>query len=321
MNLAESKYQGMSEQFSNEEITPDATDSWVDLLPPNLRPYLRLMRADRPIGTWLLVIPCFWGLGLAALSEGGISFWLSLWYAILFSVGAFVMRGAGCVYNDIVDKDFDAQVERTANRPIPAGLVSMRQAWMLLIGLCLTGLLILIQFNLTTIIVGISSLALVAGYPFMKRITWWPQAWLGLTFNWGVLVGWTAITGSLSITPILAYIAGIFWTLGYDTIYAHQDKEDDALIGVKSTALRLNDETKTWLLYFYVGFVFFISLAGVPVGASHWFFIGLIFPVLHLIWQIVALKKDEPAVCLNIFKSNRETGLMIVLALLMGFYV
>jgi len=217
-------------------------DNWVDRFAPSrAKPYLRLMRADRPIGTWLLLLPCWQGLALAgAAVDAPLSTYLL--YAFLFSIGAFVMRGAGCAYNDIVDREFDLQVERTALRPIPSGQISVRHAWTFLFALCLVGLFILLQFNALTITLGFSSLLLVSAYPFMKRITWWPQAWLGLTFNWGALMGYAAIAGKLSLAAILLYAAGIAWTLGYDTIYAHQDKEDDALIGVKSSA-------RAWVKY------------------------------------------------------------------------
>ncbi len=303
--------------------TPDApTLSWVDRMPAYARPYLRLMRADRPIGTWLLLIPCWWGLTLAALAgrNPDFGFWGYLFYATLFTIGAFVMRGAGCVYNDIVDRDIDAKVARTSLRPLPAGDVKLWQAWAFLIGLSLIGLVVLLQFNRFTIYVGLAALALVAAYPFMKRVTWWPQAWLGLTFNWGILVGWAAVTGSLSATALLLYIGGIFWTLGYDTIYAHQDKDDDALIGVKSTALRLQENTRTWLLIFYTGMIFFTSLAGLMAGLESLFFYALAAPVLHLAWQIWRLDQDNSDICLMLFKANRETGLMILLAIFFGYF-
>ncbi len=311
----------MVDETIQSSATPDAPAlSWVDGMPAFVRPYLRLMRADRPIGTWLLLIPCWWGLTLAALQTGGVTPWQFFSDAILFGIGAFVMRGAGCVYNDIVDRDFDAQVARTANRPLPAGHLKIWQAWALLLGLSLIGLVVLLQFNRPTIFTGLAALILVAAYPFMKRITWWPQAWLGLTFNWGALVSWTAISGSLAAPAILIYLGGIFWTLGYDTIYAHQDKDDDALIGVKSTALRFKQNTKTWLLIFYTGMIFFISLGGLVVQLGHWFYIGLAAPVLHLAWQIWRLDQDDSDICLGLFKSNRETGLMIVLAFLLGHF-
>jgi 4-hydroxybenzoate polyprenyltransferase len=309
--------------MSNTTATPDApATSWVGRLPPQAQPYLRLMRADRPIGTWLLLLPCWWGLALAWVSGAHetISIVTALWYAVLFAIGAFVMRGAGCVYNDIVDRDIDAQVARTATRPLPAGLVTLPQAWGLLITLCLIGLVVLLQFNRAAIITGLMSLGLVAAYPFMKRITWWPQAWLGLTFNWGILVGWVAMTGSIALPAILLYIAAIFWTLGYDTIYAHQDKEDDALIGVRSTARALDEATKPWLLRFYGATILFTALAGLAAGATSLFYLGLIAPALHLAFQVWQLDKNNPANCLILFKANRETGGLLLIAILLGQY-
>ncbi len=311
----------MVDQSSSLAATPDAPRrSLVDAMPAVSQPYLRLMRADRPIGTWLLLIPCWWGLSLAALAGGAMNkdLWTYLFFGGLFAIGAFVMRGAGCVYNDIVDRDIDAKVSRTASRPLPSGQVTLQQAWLFLIGLCLVGLLVLIQFNRATIITGLLALGLVAAYPFMKRITWWPQAWLGLTFNWGILVGWMAVTGELNWAAVNLYIAGIFWTLGYDTIYAHQDREDDALIGVKSTARRLAGHTREWLLAFYTGMIFFVALAGLLARLGPWFYVALTFPAVHLIWQTWTLDQNRPATCLALFKANRETGLMILLALWFG---
>ena len=297
----------------NPGATPDAApDSWVGRTPAWLRPYLRLMRADRPVGVWLLFIPCLWGLALAATQGSGGP--LLIYYAALMGVGAYVMRSAGCAYNDIVDRDFDAKVERTALRPIPAGEISVKQAWGLLAGLCLAGLLVLLQFNLFTIIVGASSLALVAAYPFMKRITWWPQAWLGLTFNWGALVGYAAATGTLNTAAIALYAGGVFWTLGYDTIYAHQDTEDDALIGVKSSALRLGDNTQPWLAGFYAATVMLFAFAAALAGASFVYFIMLIPAALHFAWQVRTLDIHDSHNCLTLFKSNRNTGLLLTLA-------
>jgi len=216
-------------------------ECWIDRrLPAAWRPYCRLMRLDRPIGTWLLLFPCWWSAALAA--EG----WPDLWLFALFAIGAVVMRGAGCTVNDWADRDFDGKVARTAARPIPSGAVSPRQALIFLVAQLLVGLLVLLQLNWFAIGVGAASLLLVFPYPFMKRITYWPQAWLGLTFNWGALVGWAAVRGDLTLAPVLLYIAGVFWTLGYDTIYAHQDKEDDILVGVKSTALALGENTVAW---------------------------------------------------------------------------
>ena len=296
--------------------TPDAVPgNWVAKTPTTVRPYLRLMRADRPIGTWLLLIPCWWGQSLAA-AQGLGALDQHLFYAVLFAIGAFVMRGAGCTYNDIVDQGYDAKVERTALRPIPAGEVSTRQAWAFLVAQCLIGLLVLAQFNRFTIMLGVGSLALVAAYPFMKRITWWPQAWLGLTFNWGALVGYAAITGGLSTPAVILYAAGFFWTLGYDTIYAHQDTEDDALIGVKSTALKFGEGTRPWLIFFYAMTMAGFIAAGLLASFSPLYFILLAPPAIHLFGQIQDLDIRDSHNCLTIFKRNRKAGVSLVTALI-----
>ena len=293
-------------------LTPDAAPgNWVTLMPPAAQPYLRLMRADRPIGTWLLFIPCLWGAALAAINP---SVPLNFYHLFLFGLGSFVMRGAGCAYNDIVDKDIDAKVERTALRPIPAGEISVKQAWAFLGALCLIGLIVLLQFNHFTILLGGSSLALVALYPFMKRITYWPQAWLGLTFNWGVLLGFTATTGALSAAVVALYGAGFFWTLGYDTIYAHQDKEDDALIGVRSTALKFGAATKQWLTFFYAATIILFATGGVLAGAGVFYQLALIPAAAHFAYQIAKLDINDPHNCLRLFKSNRDAGLLLLLA-------
>ena len=292
--------------------------NWVDrFAPAPSRPYLRLMRADRPIGTWLLLIPCFWGLALAAI-ESPYSLARGIWLAVLFSIGAFVMRGAGCAYNDIVDKDFDAKVERTALRPIPSGQLSLRQAWIFLVALCIAGLAVLLQLNRTAVILGVSSLLLVAAYPFMKRITWWPQAWLGLTFNWGALVGYAAITGTITASTLFLYAAGIFWTLGYDTIYAHQDKEDDALIGVKSSARRLGETSKAAIAFFFAAAILLFAAAGYAAGARLYFYLALAIPAAHFAWQARSLDIDDGPGCLRVFKSNRGAGFLLLAALLLA---
>ena len=290
--------------------------NWVDRRAPKAaRPYLRLIRADRPIGVWLLFIPCLWGTSLAA-AEGARG-WLVLWHAALFAIGAYVMRGAGCAYNDIIDKDFDARVARTANRPIPARHMTVRQAWITLFCLCFVGLLVLVQFNRFTIFLGLGSLALVAAYPFMKRITWWPQAWLGLTFNWGALVGYSAATSGLSAAAFAVYGAGVFWTLGYDTIYAHQDKEDDALIGVKSSARRLGGSTKPALMVFFAAVIALFAMAGVFSRFSAVYFIALMLPMAHFVWQLRALNTEDGDNCLKLFKKNRDAGLLLLAPLLL----
>jgi 4-hydroxybenzoate polyprenyltransferase len=293
--------------------TPDAAPgNWVERMPAAAQPYLRLIRADRPIGTWLLLIPCWWGLAFAAAA--GFAGASLLYDAALFAIGAFVMRGAGCTYNDIVDRDIDRQVERTALRPIPSGQISMKQAWIFLAALCLTGLIVLLQFNRTTIFLGFGSLALVAVYPFMKRITYWPQAWLGLTFNWGALMGYAAASGALSVGAVAIYTAGVFWTLGYDTIYAHQDKEDDALIGVKSSALKLGAATKPFLIGFFTITIALFAAAGATINAGPFFFIALLPAAVHFASQIRNLDIHDSHNCLSMFKSNRNAGLLLLLA-------
>jgi len=294
---------------------------WIDRqLPTAWRPYGRLMRLDRPIGTWLLLLPCWWGLALAGHPDGGA--WPDPWQAILFAIGALVMRGAGCTINDIVDVDFDARVERTRSRPIPSGEVSRRQALLFLGGQLIVGLIILVQFNTTTIWLGIASLALVVPYPLMKRITFWPQLWLGLTFNWGALMGWAAVTGSIfgpgDWPAWIIYLAGIFWTLGYDTIYAHQDKEDDALIGVKSTALKLGTASRSWIAGFYAVSLVLLIAAAALQSLHALAYIVLAGAAIHLVWQITAWKMDEPADSLAKFNSNTLFGLLVALAYVVG---
>ncbi|MEO1222896.1 MAG: 4-hydroxybenzoate octaprenyltransferase [Pseudomonadota bacterium] len=294
---------------------------WIDRqLPDPWRPYGRLMRLDRPIGTWLLLLPCWWGLALAERPDGAA--WPSLWLALLFAIGAFVMRGAGCTVNDLVDAEFDARVERTSIRPIPSGEVSKFRALVLLLCLMLVGLIILLQFNMMTVWLGVASLALVFPYPLMKRVTYWPQLWLGLTFNWGALMGWSAVTGSIfgpeNWPAWLLYVAGIFWTLGYDTIYAHQDKEDDALIGVKSTALRLGAASRRWIAGFYAITILLLAAAIAGASLNPWAFAILGLAAIQLCWQVAAWRMDEPADSLAKFQSNTGFGLLVTLALVVG---
>ncbi|WP_417319694.1 4-hydroxybenzoate octaprenyltransferase [Emcibacter sp.] len=299
-------------------------DSWVHRYAPAAAvPYLQLMRADRPIGTWLLLWPCLWSLALGSHDHGDYWQWglPHVTLIILFCIGAYVMRGAGCVVNDLADIKFDAQVERTRQRPLPSGRVSVKQALVFLAGLCLIGLIILLQFNVTVFKLGILSLALVITYPFMKRITWWPQLFLGFTFNWGALMGWAAATGGLETPAYLLYIGGIFWTLGYDTIYAHQDKEDDALIGVKSTALRLGASTPAWLIIFYGMTAVLFTMAGGMTGMGFGFYLGMLAATAHLLWQIWSLEMDNPERCLKLFKANRDFGALIFAAIVAGHYI
>ena len=287
--------------------------NWIDRwAPAATRPYLRLMRLDRPIGTWLLLFPCWWSIALAG--DG----WPDWRLFALFAVGSVVMRGAGCTINDIADHKFDAQVERTRGRPIPSGAVSLRRAWAFLAAQLLVGLLILVQLPPFAIGLGVASLLLVFPYPLMKRITWWPQAWLGLTFNWGAVMGWAAVTGDLGIPAVLLYAGGILWTLGYDTIYAHQDKEDDALIGVKSTALRLGDATPRWVGGFYAGMMALTAAAGWAAGLGWAFYPLLAVAGLQLAWQVRRGDIDDAADCLAKFKSNRWFGWLVLAAILAG---
>ncbi|MCA1908761.1 MAG: 4-hydroxybenzoate octaprenyltransferase [Magnetospirillum sp.] len=287
--------------------------NWIDrLVPRPARPYLRLMRLDRPIGTWLLLFPCWWSIALAANG------WPDWGLMALFAVGAVVMRGAGCTVNDMADHKFDAQVERTKGRPIPSGAVSLTQAGLFLAAQLLTGLLVLVQLNETALWWGVASLALVFPYPLMKRVTWWPQAWLGLTFNWGALLGWVAVTGDIALAPALLYAAGILWTLGYDTIYAHQDKDDDQLIGVKSSALRLGDKTRPALVVFYAGAVALIAASGWAAGLSWLFYPLLLAAAGQLAWQVATLDQDDSTDCLTKFKSNRLFGWGLLAAIVAG---
>lgn len=304
----------------SSQVVDAAPGNWVDRhLPHPLQPYARLMRLDRPIGWWLLLLPCWWGLLLGQIAAGDTV--PNLVYAALFLVGAIIMRGAGCTLNDIADRDFDAKVARTRSRPIPAGQISVQQAIIFLIALCLAGLLVLIQFNAYTILLGASSLILAAIYPFMKRVTYWPQIFLGLAFNWGALVGWSAIHGKLSWPPILLYAAGILWTLAYDTIYAHQDKEDDQLIGIKSTALKFGDQTMRWLIGFFAASLIVLDLSLWLAGATLIAHIGVAGAAFHAAWQISQFKADDPANCLTIFRSNRILGLIITAALLLDLLI
>jgi 4-hydroxybenzoate polyprenyltransferase len=288
----------------------DSTGNWVDgAAPAWARPYLRLARLDRPIGSWLLLIPCWWSVGLAAI---GAHQQVNLWHGALFFVGAFAMRGAGCTWNDIVDRDLDGRVERTRSRPIPSGQVSVGAAAAFLVLQALIGLTVLLQFNWFTVLVGLASLAVVAIYPFMKRITYWPQIVLGLAFSWGALMGWPATFARLDLPAYLLYAGSIAWVIGYDTIYAHQDREDDALIGIKSTALLFRENTKPMLAMFYSLAVVLIGFAGWSAGAALIFAIGLAAFAAHLGWQIVRLDIDDPLGCLGVFKSNRDAGLILL---------
>ena len=288
----------------------DSTGNWVDSFAPAwARPYLRLARFDRPIGAWLLLLPCWWSAGLAAIAAGAAL--PNLAHVALFFIGAFVMRGAGCTWNDIVDRDLDARVERTRSRPIPSGQVSVRGAATFLVAQALIGLAVLLQLNRFAIATGVASLAIVAIYPFMKRITYWPQIVLGLAFSWGALMGWAAWFGRLDPPAYLLYAGAISWVIGYDTIYAHQDREDDPLVGVKSTALLFGPRTKPMLALFYAIAVMLIGAAGHLAGAGLVFALGLAAFAAHLAWQIVRLDVGDPDLCLAVFKSDRDAGLIL----------
>ena len=344
---------------------PDAArQNWVDrYAPEGLKPWLKLGRFDRPIGIWLLLLPGWQGIMLALNQYDRPFGGYELWLIAGFAIGAALMRGAGCAVNDIVDRDFDAQVARTALRPIPAGQISVKQAWAFVAGLCLISLCILLTMNLTSVVLGALSLGLVAAYPFMKRITWWPQAWLGLTFNWGALMGfaaavylaafptvqaaardmfpllettfgrnpWFRLDANL-MTPsdvymrpvafvpaILLYLGGVFWTLGYDTIYALQDIEDDAMVGVKSTARRLGRSAARGVGLFYGMAVLLAAMAGAAAGLGPLFYAVVVVYAAHLAWQVRSLRLDDPALALKLFKSNREAGFILLAAVAVGW--
>ena len=291
--------------------------SFVDRAPAGLQPWLRLARFDRPIGFWLLFWPCAFGLTLGA---HGLNVPLSrlLLYALLFAVGAIAMRAAGCVWNDIADRDIDAAVARTRGRPLPSGAISVRGALVFLVLLALTGLAVLLQFNRFSVLLGLASLVPVAIYPFMKRITHWPQAVLGVAFNWGALMGWAVIHGDLALPPYLLFVGCILWTIGYDTIYAHQDKEDDAIVGVKSTALMFGAATKPMLWLLYGGAIVCWTVAGLQVKLHQAYYLGLAILAFQLAGQIVRVKLDHATSCLAVFRSNRDAGAILFLSLLAG---
>ncbi|MEE8445141.1 MAG: 4-hydroxybenzoate octaprenyltransferase [Alphaproteobacteria bacterium] len=289
--------------------------NWIDRLTPGpAHPYLRLARFDRPIGTWLLLLPGWWALALAP-PHGG---WPDPWLFALFGIGAILMRGGGCVINDLFDRDFDARVARTADRPIASGTISVPRALLFLAALFGVSLLILLQFNAFAIAVGVASLLLIVPYPLMKRITWWPQAWLGLTFNWGALLGWAAVRGDIATPALVLYAAGFFWTLGYDTIYAHQDKEDDALVGVKSTARLFGGRSRFWIAGFFALCLALLALTGWLIGLSWPFYAGLALAAAHVVWQSASADFDDPKNCLVRFKSNRDFGLIVLAAIVAG---
>lgn len=286
---------------------------WIErTLPEQLRPYAYLMRIDRPIGVWLLLLPGLWGILLGSGGIYGLNF-TTLKIMLLFGIGSIIMRGAGCVVNDLWDRDLDKLVERTRDRPLASGAVSPKKAAIFLATLLLIGLIVLLQFNRITIILGCLSIPLIIAYPLMKRITWWPQLFLGLTFNFGTLMGWSAITGSLSLAPILLYCGAICWTIGYDTIYAHQDKEYDALIGVKSTALFFGDNSIKWVSGFYAASMVLIALAYISARGQGLEILLFALPTLHLTWLIKNWEPDNPSSSLKTFKANKISGLLLLL--------
>jgi len=300
-----------------EAISPVADappGNWVDRYAPECtRPYLRLARLDRPIGTWLLLLPCWWS---AALAEVSLEHpYPDPWLLVLLAIGALVMRAAGCAYNDYVDREYDALVPRTASRPIPSGQVAPAEALAFAAICALIGLLVLVQFNGFTIRLGIASLLLVAIYPFMKRLTYWPQLVLGLAFNWGALVGWSAVMGSLGLPAILLYAGSVLWTIGYDTIYAHQDREDDLMLGLKSTAIRFGENTMTWVGGLYAGTVVLWLAAGLLAGTHLVYFTVVVLASLQLAWQVTTLNTSDPGNCLRRFRSNRDVGILIFVGL------
>ncbi|GAB1715306.1 MAG: 4-hydroxybenzoate octaprenyltransferase [Nitrobacter sp.] len=293
----------------------DSAGNWVDSRAPLwARPYLRLSRLDRPIGSWLLLLPCWWSAALAAgVAHDARRLPLAI---VLFFIGAFAMRGAGCTWNDITDRDLDARVERTRSRPIPAGQVTVAQSAIFLVAQALVGLVVLLQFNRFAIATGIASLIVVAVYPFMKRITYWPQVVLGLAFSWGALMGFAVLLGRIDAAALALYAGSIAWVIGYDTIYAHQDAEDDALIGIKSTALLFGGRTRPALAVFYGLAVVLIGVA-LDLAAARWpAWIGLAAFAAHLAWQVVRIDIGDSRLCLRIFKSNRDAGLLLFAGLL-----
>jgi 4-hydroxybenzoate polyprenyltransferase len=295
----------------DSDIVPDSERrGLIGALPRAARPYASLMRLDRPIGVWLLFWPCAWSVALAGMGyeEPALILWLAL--------GAFAMRSAGCVYNDIVDRDLDRQVERTRLRPLASNRASLRGAWVLLIALSLAGLIVLLQLERTAQIVALASLAPVAAYPFMKRITWWPQAWLGIVFSWGALVGWPAVTGELELAPVLLWAGSIAWVIGYDTVYALQDREDDALVGVKSSALALGPNVRAGVLVFYLVALLLWGAAIWRIRSDLLGLAALLPMALHLLWQAATLKPDDGGDALAKFRSNRFAGLLMFLACL-----
>jgi 4-hydroxybenzoate polyprenyltransferase len=297
-------------------MTDIRSGDWADrYAPPGLVPYIRLARLDRPIGTWLLLFPSWWAIALAAPA------WPDWRLMALFGIGAVTMRGAGCTLNDIIDRDFDARVARTRTRPLPSGAVSVRQAALFLALQLVIGAAVLASLDRLAILLGFFVLLLIATYPLMKRVTYWPQFFLGLNFNWGALMGWAAATGRIELPAVLLYVGGIAWTLGYDTIYAHQDKEDDILVGVKSAALALGERTLPWLFVFYAVAVLLWAAAAAAAAIAWPFWLALGLVTLQLFWQAASVDTDDAADCLAKFRSNRWTGWLFLLGIVAAHVV
>jgi 4-hydroxybenzoate polyprenyltransferase len=310
-----------SAQREGEELAAHSGPSdidhgdWVERrLPIPFRPYARLARLDRPIGAWLLLFPGWWGIALAS------SWWPDPVLLLLFAIGAVAMRGAGCTLNDIADRHYDGQVARTRLRPLPSGAVSVGRAVVFLLLQLAVGAAVLSSLNRASVLLGFAVLGLVGTYPFMKRITYWPQLFLGLNFNWGALIGWTAVTGALAWPPLLLYLGGIFWTIGYDTIYAHQDKEDDIRIGVKSSAIALGSHARFWLFVFYGAALSLWAAAGQAAGIGAMFWVGLAAAACQLAWQAARVRTDCPSDCLAKFRSNRVVGWLMLAAIVAGHF-
>jgi 4-hydroxybenzoate polyprenyltransferase len=296
-----------------QPYTDIAAGGWVSRLPRGWMPYALLARLDRPIGSWLLFLPGLWSILLAR-----VPVWRSVWLIAFFLVGAVLMRSAGCVVNDMWDREMDQRVTRTASRPLASGAVGMREAALFLAALLLASLLILLQLNTLAQLLGVASLALVATYPLAKRVTWWPQLALGFTFGWGAPMGYAAAAGRLDAATALIYAASIAWILGYDTIYAHQDREDDALVGVQSTARLFGPATRPFLAACYAAAILLLAGAGAAAGLSWTFDVALILPAALLALQVIRLDIDDPGLCLRLFKANREVGLAVGIAILLG---
>ncbi|WP_371344881.1 4-hydroxybenzoate octaprenyltransferase [Ancylobacter sp. IITR112] len=300
-------------------VPADSAGNWVDrYAPAALRPFLRLARADRPIGSWLLLIPCWWSLALAlrVQAESGVpTYGAAAMWAVLFAIGAVAMRGAGCTWNDILDRDIDGRVERTRSRPLPAGQVTLRGAVLFLALQLLVGLAVLLCLPFFAIAVALSSLGLVVVYPLMKRVMWIPQLVLGLAFSWGALMGFAVLVEALPAPAFLLYAGAVLWVVGYDTIYAHQDREDDAIVGVKSSALLFGARTVPWLVALYGGALVLMGLALASAGAGPWAFGGLGIFTVRLATQIARLDIDDRALCLRLFRSNRDSGLILLAGL------